>query len=326
MALPVASSRVDVTRSIRRGNAEADPDFLEHRSQEPSVPTGSDHSLHAAAPLLHQAKLVKHPSDHPIAKLGNAERQVGDREAKEEESRILNLQPVIEQGDADRGAALGVVGVRHGVDHGFADRRRRQRPAFGPAIGRAHSDVRPTVTAGPGEVVRAGGTRKYLNCHDVGRPVSENFEVRQQAWCDGVADQVGEPLLEGHRIRDSANVPSPVLDTDENGTAGRVRERYDGPQQPLRRRDVALELEGLAFRASERVEEDGIWATNLAWLEPAGRQAEQRQSLGLVEPAQAVPGDLQSDVTLDDPDDTPKQGHPLVPRLGLAHGVLPEPG
>ncbi len=74
-----------------QGYAEAKSDLLEHRGGESCITAGRDHSLHTAAPLLHQAKFVEYPSDHAIAQLRDAEGKVGNCEAEGEESWALDL-------------------------------------------------------------------------------------------------------------------------------------------------------------------------------------------------------------------------------------------
>ena len=58
-------------------------------------------------------------------------------------------------------------------------------------------------------------------------------------------------LLVGQRVGDAEHVARAVLDTDQDRSTGGVRERDDRSHQAGRRREVALELEGLAFVAAE---------------------------------------------------------------------------
>ena len=111
-------------------HAETDADFLQHWSRKPGVAAGRDHALDAAAPLLHQAEFMQYPANDPIAQLRDAHRQIGDGEAEGQQSRVLDLQPVVEQGDANRCATLRIVGVRHRVYYGLAHGHRRQGPVL----------------------------------------------------------------------------------------------------------------------------------------------------------------------------------------------------
>lgn len=113
-----------------QGHAEADPDLFQHRGGEPGVAARGDHALHAAAPLLDQAELVEHPADHPVSQLRDTEGQVGHGQAKGQQAGILDFQPVVERRDADRCASLGIVAVRHRVDHGLAHGHGRQGPVL----------------------------------------------------------------------------------------------------------------------------------------------------------------------------------------------------
>jgi hypothetical protein len=115
-------------------------DQLEDRRREPRRAAGARHALHAAAPRLDQSERVEHPADDPIAKLRDPARQVHDGESEGQEPGVLDLQAVVEDGDAQRGATLRVVGMRDRVDDGFTDRHRRQ----GPALAAAHrADLGP---------------------------------------------------------------------------------------------------------------------------------------------------------------------------------------
>ena len=92
-----------------------------------------------------------------------------------------------------------------------------------------------------------------LDRHHVGLAIGQNLEIRQQARRDGVRDQTGDPLFQGERVGNTAYLPSPILYPDENNAAGRVGKGDDRAQQSLGRRQVALELEGLAFGTAQCV-------------------------------------------------------------------------
>ena len=67
-------------------------------------------------------------ADHAVTQLRHAARKILDREAERQQARILDLKPVVEDGQAQRGAALRVVSVNHRVDDRLADRYRRKAP------------------------------------------------------------------------------------------------------------------------------------------------------------------------------------------------------
>ena len=66
---------------------------------------------------------------------GRAEReQVVERQAERQQPGVLDLEPVVEQRDSDRGAALGVVGVHQRVDERLAQVLRVRRRESGNAV------------------------------------------------------------------------------------------------------------------------------------------------------------------------------------------------
>ena len=114
---------------------EACRQFFEDRRREPGLAAGGGHALDAAAPLLDQAERVEDAADHPVAQLRDAARQILEREAEGQEARVLDLEAVVEDREAQRRAALRVVGVGHRVDDRLAHRHGRQVPALLAAHG-----------------------------------------------------------------------------------------------------------------------------------------------------------------------------------------------
>ena len=53
-----------------------------------------------------EAELMKNPANHPIAQFRDAQRKVGDGEAERQQAGIIDLQPVVEDSDADGCAGL----------------------------------------------------------------------------------------------------------------------------------------------------------------------------------------------------------------------------
>ena len=67
--------------------------------------------MDSAPPLLDEAEGVEDAPDHPVAELGDAVREVVDREAEGEEARVLDLEAIVEDGDTERsGSVTGLVG------------------------------------------------------------------------------------------------------------------------------------------------------------------------------------------------------------------------
>jgi hypothetical protein len=91
--------------------------------------------------------------------------------------------------------------------------------------------------------------------HNGGTAPRENLDLRHQARSDRVADQVRESLLQIKRIADAANVASPVFHADQQCPAGGIGEGDDRLQDAVRRRELSLELEGLAFGPFEDLDE-----------------------------------------------------------------------
>ncbi len=59
----------------------------------------------------------------PITRLRSFENpllNVFDRRAERQQTRILNLEPIVEECDSNWRTTLGVVRVNDGVDHSFA--------------------------------------------------------------------------------------------------------------------------------------------------------------------------------------------------------------
>lgn len=126
---------------------------------------------------------------------------------------------------------------------------------IGPPVRRAHPHVRPRLRASPGDMVWTRRAGMDLDCDHVGLAPGKDLEIRQQTRGDGVGDQAGDPLFQGERVRNPAHVPSAVLYPNENNAAGSIGKGDNRAQQSLRRRQVALELEGLALGAAQCVEE-----------------------------------------------------------------------
>lgn len=80
----------------------------------------------------------------------------------------------------------------------------------------------------------------------------KNFQVRHEARDDAVADQAGQAFLDVQRFAHAAHMSGGVFNADEQGASRRVGEGHEGAQRPVRRGEVALELERLAFGALEQ--------------------------------------------------------------------------
>ena len=88
----------------------------------------------------------------------------------------------------------------------------------------------------------------------MGAPPRQDFQLRDQAREDAVADQTGQPLFHVQRLTYAPHVTGHVFHTDQQDAARRVGERHNGSQHPIRRGQIALELKRLAFRALEDIQ------------------------------------------------------------------------
>jgi hypothetical protein len=83
----------------------------------------------------------------------------------------------------------------------------------------------------------------------------QDLELRHESGDDVVADQVGEALLQIEGIAHAAHVSALVLDADKQRSARGIGEGDDRLERAVRGGEVALELEGLALRALEQLDE-----------------------------------------------------------------------
>jgi alkanesulfonate monooxygenase SsuD/methylene tetrahydromethanopterin reductase-like flavin-dependent oxidoreductase (luciferase family) len=74
-----------------------------------------------------------------------------------------------------------------------------------------------------------------------------------------IADEVREALFEVQGCGHAANVAGPVLDADKERAARGVGEGNDGLDHPVGSGEIALELQRLALRAFEQLEQ--YWST-----------------------------------------------------------------
>lgn len=86
-------------------------------------------------------------------------------------------------------------------------------------------------------------------------PPGQDLDLRHQPRADPVADQVGEPLLLIQRVSNAAHVAAAILHPDQQRAAGCVGEGHDRFQRPIRRGKITLDLQRLALRALEQVEQ-----------------------------------------------------------------------
>jgi hypothetical protein len=83
--------------------------------------------------LFDEAEGVKDSADHAVTELGDTVFEVFDWQAEQEQTRVLDLQAVVEDRDANRRATLRVVRMRNRVDYGFSYGDGREVPAIRPA-------------------------------------------------------------------------------------------------------------------------------------------------------------------------------------------------
>ena len=122
---------------------------------------------------------------------------------------------------------------------------------IGLPVGGGNADVGTSLESGTRDEVRPGRARVHPNRQQVHVSVAHNLQVRQQPRPDRVADQIRRALFQIQRRGHAADMPGPVLHTDEDGAARRIGERHDGAQEPGGRGKVPLELQGLALGCAQ---------------------------------------------------------------------------
>ena len=110
--------------------AEPEGYFLELRGCQACFAAGGHDALDAAPPLLYEPEFVENAANDAIAEFGNTTHEVLDGKAKGQQPRVLDLDSIVEDSNADRSATLRIVCVRHGVNHRLADCHRWHVPAL----------------------------------------------------------------------------------------------------------------------------------------------------------------------------------------------------
>lgn len=81
---------------------------------------------------------------------------------------------------------------------------------------------------------------------------SEEFNIRNEPWSDGIRNQVGKPFLIVQRVVD-ANDSTPVVHSENETTTGGVRKGNQRLENRHRRGEIALELKLLSFSRGKNV-------------------------------------------------------------------------
>ena len=76
-------------------------------------------------PHSHQAQVLEGTPDHAVTEAGQTVADLINGQPWQQDARVLDLHPVVEHRQADRGSALGVVGMDHRVHQRFAKGHRR---------------------------------------------------------------------------------------------------------------------------------------------------------------------------------------------------------
>jgi len=124
----------------------------------------------------------------------------------------------------------------------------------GPPVGGTDPHVDAAVQPIPAQVVWSNWTGVDLNRQHVTSSPRDDLQLRHESRHNVIADKVGQAFFKVQRFSYTAHVARTVLDTDKYGPPGGVGECDDGPEHSVWRRQVALELEGLALRAFEQIE------------------------------------------------------------------------
>lgn len=143
----------------------------------------------------------------------------------------------------DAGHRLLVEGLPSGEPREFLDQLGISDP-----VGGADPDVRTARRPLARQIVGSAGARMDLNGQDLLAAPRQDLNLGNQPGSDAVADEVCQALLQAQRVADAAHAPALVLHTEEQRPARGVGERHDRSHHAVRRGEVPLELERLAFR------------------------------------------------------------------------------
>ena len=98
----------------------------------------------------------------------------------------------------------------------------------------------------------SAAARINLDRQDLSLSPGHHFDRRDQPWGDAVRNQIGETLFLRQNVRDALDPLRAVLDSQHENAARSVGERNDGLQHAVRRREIAFELQRLAFGPTEQ--------------------------------------------------------------------------
>jgi hypothetical protein len=85
-------------------------------------------SASSANALHHQAPVPEHPGNHWIADLRHALFHLRHGKTRQQDARTFNLDSIIKKGDAQRAAAMGIVGMHQRINYHFTKNIERNAP------------------------------------------------------------------------------------------------------------------------------------------------------------------------------------------------------
>ena len=118
---------------------------------------------------------------------------------------------------------------------------------IGLPVGGAKADIDAICHALSFEKMGANAAEKHLDYQQSFPFHSDHFDIRHQARGDRVGDQVGQPLFFIQRMINTNDLAI-IGHTQDQTTACGICECHQGLEQWTRGRQVALELQRLAFR------------------------------------------------------------------------------
>src|SRR5262249_47345625 len=118
-------------RLTPKAHAKTGADLLENRVRKPGLAARVHHALHAAAPLFDQAQLMEDAADDAVPQLGDAAANVFEGQTWGQTAWVVDLNAVLEDGQAKRRAPLCIVGVNQRVDDRFTQSHQGVFPDFG---------------------------------------------------------------------------------------------------------------------------------------------------------------------------------------------------
>jgi hypothetical protein len=123
---------------------------------------------------------------------------------------------------------------------------------IGPPISGTHTNKNARFRSEAIQVMGTSGAWKYLNGQQMRLSPEDDLDGWDQLGRDAVRDQVGEALFLGQNVGDALDSFCGVFDPDDESAPGGVGESNNRFKRSFRGREVAFELQRLAFGPAEK--------------------------------------------------------------------------